>query len=72
MTSPREVTERVHTWNKGSRGDDEEGVDDETWVRIRTFGLKDFFTRVNRLLFMEDLEKIRRKIREENPRFKFF
>lgn len=72
VTSPREVTERVHSFNKGSRGEEENKEEEDAWVRIRTYDLKDFFTRVNRLTFMNDLKNLRERIREENRRFKYF
>lgn len=74
VTSPREVTERVHTFNGGSRGDEEEEEkeDESEWIRIRTYDLKDFFTRVNRLTFMNDLTEIRQEIRAEKRKFKYF
>ena len=73
-SNPRQVTELVHAYNKGSRdGDDEkqEGIAGER-LRIFTYDLQDFFTKVPREAFLKMLQESREEVRKENRKLNYF
>ncbi len=56
---PRLVTEKVHRFNSERK---EQGLRGGLW--IRTFDIQDFFTKVDRTIFAEDVRTARARKRE--------
>ena len=57
----------VHKFNLERKDDDNAGD-----LRISTYDIKDFFTNVNREVFLEDIRQARVRIRERYPGANFF
>ena len=67
MNHPRKITERVEKFNEERRDRGEVGE-----LSIETYDVQDFFTNINRDIFLEDLIKARERIRDRHPGINYF
>ena len=71
ISNPRGVTEEVHKFNVERKAKTKR-TGRATSIGIRTFDLKDFFTNVPRLKFVEALRDGLQLAKAMDPRMRFF